>query len=95
MLDQAGNPVIIDFGSSGQRDLKHGTVGYYAPEQQELTVLQPGMDLRKLDTWSLGHTLAKCFDDGADSFLTCDQAKKKVYSSNKLHYSVRNCSSTA
>ena len=56
MVDTEGYPVIIDFGISGSVNLKHGSEKYYAPEQQELHYLKPGMDLKKLDTWSLGQT---------------------------------------
>ena len=58
MFDQAGNVIIIDFGSSGLLDLKNGTENYYAPEQVDKTVLGHGMDVRKLNSWSLGQTLA-------------------------------------
>ena len=31
MIDNDGNPVIIDFGFSGKLDVKLGTESYYAP----------------------------------------------------------------
>lgn len=54
MIDEEGNPVIIDFGCSGLPDIKLGTTSYYAPEQFELAVLKLGMDYRRLDSWALG-----------------------------------------
>ena len=92
MLEKAGSPVIIDFGSSGEVDIKHGTEGYYAPEQTELPVLGIGMDLRKLDSWSLGQTLAECIDPSSKSYFKDIQIKKKIFNKKKVFYSINNCS---
>ena len=70
MFDKAGNAIIIDFGCSGFVDIKAGTPKYYAPEQVSNQVLRHGMDARKLDSWSLGQTLAECLDSKSVSYLT-------------------------
>ena len=92
MVNTEGYPVIIDFGVSGSANLKHGSTKYYAPEQQVLEFLQPGMDFKKLDTWALGQTLAECFDDNAGYELKEYKFKEKIYGKSGLPLAINNCS---
>ena len=92
MVNTEGYPVIIDFGISGSVKLKDGSTKYYVPEQQVLQVLQPGMDLKKLDTWALGQTLAECIDPNAGYALKDDYFKKEIFEKNKVSLGIKNCS---
>ena len=92
MVNEEGYPVLIDFGVSGSVNLKHGSTKYYAPEQQVLQVLQPGIDLKKLDTWALGQTLAECIDPNAGYALKDDYFKQEIFGKNRLSLTIKNCS---
>ena len=91
MVNTEGYPVLIDFGVSGSTSLKHGSTKYYAPEQQVLQVLQSGMDLKKLDTWALGQTLAECIDPNAGYALKDDYFKQEIFGKNRLSLGIKNC----
>ena len=54
--------------------------------------LQSGMDLRKVDTWSLGQTLVECFDKNAGYWLKEARNKEEIFRKKKLWLRIENCS---